>query len=104
MIHKILVEKSTDVDGLKKLVRKKLMTGGAVVRISAATSLEDLHSIVDVFAAGAEPNGVQDEVLAEVLRHPAATPELQERLLSFGLPAVMRAKQKKIRGEELPDV
>jgi hypothetical protein len=91
MIHRILVGPDTRVDELKKLVRKRLMTGGAVLRIAEDVTAGDLRAIVAEFAPGAESHGVQAAVLAEAARHPALPLELAALLRALGLPEVERA-------------
>ena len=93
MIHRISVGPETVVADLKKLVRKKLMTGGAVVRLDDAAKPEELRQILEIFTPGAEPHGIQAEVLAEIARHPACTPELEQSLRGLGLPGVDRMLQ-----------
>lgn len=88
MIHKILVGPETDIQDLKKEVRKRLMTGGAVVRLRDGLGSEDLEKIIETYCPNVERHGVQASVLIEVAKSDKLSREMGEKLLLLGLPEI----------------
>lgn len=68
MIHTIYVSAQSEPEELRKLFRKKLMTGGAVVRLVPGLRGEDLEAITKSFLPGAERHNLNSMVLSEVAR------------------------------------
>jgi len=90
MIHTILVSPETEHDELKKLMRKKLMTGGAVIRLSSELSNEQLEEICRKFSPLAERFSLAAEVLIQVAKHRALDSSTREELRTIGLPELSR--------------
>jgi hypothetical protein len=90
MIHTILIDTSVEPEALKKEFRKKLMTGGAVVRLPADLSDTGKNEIFATFAPHARPNNVCSMVLIELAKSSPSF-ELAERLGATGFPQVQRA-------------
>lgn len=91
MIHRIEVTSETDPAELKKLFRKKLMTGGAVIRLAQDVAAEDLRVIFTRFSPGAAPENLNSLVLAEIARAPQTDADLRRELSALALPNVQRA-------------
>lgn len=85
MIHTVYVDANTDVNALKKVFRKKLMTGGAVIRLADGLNEEQMWQIFHQFAADAVSHNVCSMVLRELAESPQTPPELLERLHAMGL-------------------
>lgn len=85
MIHTIYVDADTEVAALKKLFRKKLMTGGAVLRLADGLTSEQFWSIFERFAPEAASHNLCSMVLRELLESPHSPADLKERLKSLGL-------------------
>jgi len=94
MIHKIYVSSETELGELKKNVRKKLMTGGAVLRIEESAPEAELSSIFERFSPAAERNNLAAEILVQLAGHPALSGELRARLGGVALPEVRCALSK----------
>ena len=88
MIHKILINEKTDLKELKKLFRKKLMTGGAVIRLEEGLNESQLISIYETFSIETEPNNVQSMVLRELAKESALPRQIRTKLLSEKDPKV----------------
>ena len=82
MIHTVYVKPEMTVAELRKLVRKKLMTGGAVIRLADELTGEDCERIYSEFSPNAEPFGLASEVLAELSKHPSLPETLRHSLVS----------------------
>lgn len=91
MIHAITVTPDTALEDLRKLYRKKLMTGGAVLRLAPDLCADDLELMFERFSTDAGPNNLQTEVLEQIARHEACGPWLAEKLSSLNLPRVSDA-------------
>lgn len=85
MIHKIFVDPETELSALKKLYRKRLMTGGAVIRLEEGLAENELKQLFDRFKLGAEENNLQTEVLEQIALHPKCSTDLLEQLQALGL-------------------
>ena len=88
MIHRIYVTEESSFAELKKLFRKKLMTGGAVFRLDPALSPESLSQIVDQFYPHAVPNNVAAMVLREVAKHPHVSEKILEQLEALSIAVI----------------
>ena len=93
MIHTIEISDQTAVAPLKKLFRKKLMTGGAVLRLKADLSPEQLEHIFSAFSEGATEHNVQGMVLRELAKEQTLSQGLTEKLSALKLQAVSRELQ-----------
>ncbi|MCB0344828.1 MAG: hypothetical protein KDD66_06915 [Bdellovibrionales bacterium] len=90
MIHKIFVNQETDPAALKKLYRKKLMTGGAVIRLESGIELPQLCELYEKFCESASQTNLQTEVLEQIACHPDCSRELAGKLESLGLRRVSK--------------
>lgn len=88
MIHVLEIDENSEPVAVKKAFRKKLMTGGGVVRLKAGLSEDQLAHLVEVFSAGVVANGVQAMVLREVAKVSNLSSELRGRLQSLDLKEV----------------
>lgn len=77
MISTLEIDSTTDPTELKKLLRKKLMTGGAVIRLRSGASKLDQRTIFDRFA----PVQVRHSAAALVLVELAGAPDLDPAVL-----------------------
>ncbi len=68
MIHTIEINENSQIPELKKLFRKKLMTGGAVVRLAPGLDAKMYSVLFERFKEGAEPNSLQELVLRELVK------------------------------------
>ncbi len=91
MIHTLYVSAETEPAELKKQMRKKLMTGGAVVRLGDELSADELGQIFNRFSPVAERHSVAAEVLVQLAGKETLAPELRESLAALGIPEVNRA-------------
>ena len=94
MIHRIEVDASSKHEVLAKEFRKKLMTGGAVVRLSAGHTSEDLRCLFNEFAPVAKPHSLAELVLRELVDSDKLEPSLRAKLASTGLPGVLMSLEK----------
>ena len=90
MIHTVWVTPETEIAELKKAMRKSLMTGGAVIRLQDADSETLLETLCQKFAPSAVEHSVESLVLREIAKSPFKTAQIQERLLTSGIPSVVR--------------
>lgn len=90
MIHTIPVAPGITPDELKKQLRKKLMTGGAVVRLRPGLSDAEKHELFEVFAPVAERHSAAALVLRALAQDPARSPSLSEKLEQVSVPEVVR--------------
>lgn len=68
MIHKIEIDDTVTFDALAKEFRKKLMTGGAVVRLRDGLTSEQRERIRAEFEPHCKKFGIADEVIRELAR------------------------------------
>ena len=80
MIHTITIQVDTELTALKKDVRKKLMTGGAVVRLADSLSTEEIGILAERYIAEYQPNAISEMVLCEIARDTRASPEIAQKL------------------------
>ena len=90
MIHTLFVTPETEPEALRKLSRKKLMTGGAVVRLAPELGKEALHAIWAKFQPEAERFSLAAQVLTELAKHPELDEALNRNLRATNLPEVLR--------------
>lgn len=91
MIHTIIVDSTTKPDELRKLFRKKLMTGGAVVRLAPGLSPEQIGEIGREFLPGVVENNLNAMVLAELAKYPDLPENLAQELEKTELGSITRA-------------
>ncbi|MCB0324271.1 MAG: hypothetical protein KDD69_11895 [Bdellovibrionales bacterium] len=91
MIHTLVIDGQSDPNGLLKEFRKKLMTGGAVVRLPDTLSAAELERVVERFTPEAAPHNLHSMVLVEVAKHASLTEALRSKLADLSLPNVQRA-------------
>ena len=85
LISTIYVDLDSEPEALKKLFRKKLMTGGAVLRLSPDLQGDDFFRIFDRFAPQAMSHNLCSMVLVELAKSPKAPPKLKDSLAALGL-------------------
>lgn len=68
MIHTLFVSATTEPEALQKEFRKKLMTGGAIIRLEKGLSDDDLKLIAERFSPLVQPYNLAALVLEEVTR------------------------------------
>ncbi len=85
MIHTIYVNADTEVATLKKVFRKKLMTGGAVIRLAEGLDGSGCWKIFERFAPEAVSHNLCSMVVRALYESPQTPADLQERLESLGL-------------------
>ena len=90
MIHTIAVAPGLTPEELKKLLRKKLMTGGAVVRLRPGLSEAQKHELFDVFAPVAERYSAAALVLRALAQDPTREESLTRKLEQVAVPEVAR--------------
>lgn len=91
MIHTIDITKESTPLEVKKVFRKRLMTGGAVVRLSQGLDAETLESLTDAFLLEATEHNVQGAVLREIASAQALPQSVRKRLFQAQLAVVDRA-------------
>ena len=88
MIHTIVVTPETDPEEYRKQFRKKLMTGGAVVRLPVDLAEEGCRRIFEKFEPLAEAHGIAAEVIRQLARHPHTPREILARMQELKLKLV----------------
>lgn len=91
-IHTIYVTPDTDLAALKKEARKRLMTGGVVIRLAAALNGDECERIRGVFAPHAEPFNLATQVMLELLKHPSLSEASRAAISSMPLDEVQAAR------------
>ena len=91
MIHTIVIDSTTKPDELRKIFRKKLMTGGAVIRLAPGLTPEQLVEIGREFLPGVVENNVNSMVLSELARCPELPESFARELENLGVENVKRA-------------
>jgi len=91
VIHVVEIDAEISPDELRKQFRKKLMTGGAVLRLREGLSTQDLEKLYANFVDEALENNLAGLVLAELARAEQLPNKLRESLTSSGLSIVRRA-------------
>ena len=91
MIHVVEVDAEISPDELRKIFRKKLMTGGAVLRLRDGLGANDLEKIYARFVDEALENNLAGLVLAELARAAVLPTALRENLTACGLQIVRQA-------------
>lgn len=91
MIHTLLVSPETEPAELKKEMRKKLMTGGAVIRLAPELSTQELEMICEKFKPEAERFSLAAEVLVQAAKHTALGETKRLELRELNLPELSRA-------------
>ena len=118
MIHVFTVNQTTEPEDLLKVVRKHLMTGGAVVRLEPGLSADDLLAIYDRYSPRAEPNSLAAQVLVQLAQAASVTDEAvtdeavrasdEEELCLAGSDSLvcnsLESLIQKLRASELPEV
>jgi hypothetical protein len=66
MIHKFEIDDTVTFEELKREFRKKLMTGGAVVRLRSGLTPEQCERIRAEFEPHCNNFGIADEVIREL--------------------------------------
>lgn len=91
MIHTLFVSPETTFEGLKKDFRKKLMTGGAIVRLLEGLEGEDLRIICERFLPESKRHSLAAMVLEQVALNKKLPFDLKTTLLKTDLPEVKEA-------------
>ncbi|MFN8389499.1 MAG: hypothetical protein U0136_04335 [Bdellovibrionota bacterium] len=91
MIHTVFVDTETALPELRKEVRKKLMTGGAVIRLRPGLSGEDRRRLFNSFLPNARPNSIAAQVLVQLAEAPDAEQALLAELTEVKLKEVSDA-------------
>ena len=95
MIHTIVVTPETDPTEYRKQFRKKLMTGGAVVRLSDDLQGDGCRKIYEKFEPLVEEHGIAAEVIRQLARHPLTPKEILPRMKQLGIKLVDEALQRR---------
>ncbi len=82
MIHTLLVDAETTLPELKKLFRKKLMTGGGVIRLRPELTEAEHDKIFEHFSVDADAENIQGLVLTELAREPHLGTKLTQQLVA----------------------
>ncbi len=90
MIHTIAVAPGLTPEELKKVLRKKLMTGGAVVRLKPGLTDAEKCELFEQFAPIAERHSAAALVLRALAQDPERTSALSEKLEQVSVPEVQR--------------
>jgi hypothetical protein len=91
MIHTVFVDAGTEPENLKKEIRKKLMTGGAVIRIRNGLTEAEQRAIFRQFSSEALPNSIAAQVLVQLARLDGVYPEILAELRTVRLAEVQAA-------------
>jgi hypothetical protein len=88
MIHTLSVDENFELSALKKEFRKKLMTGGAVIRIAGDVSEQGIERIFlkleeELVDAAPIKNGIIEEVLKEIVRHRSTSDCIISKITTF---------------------
>lgn len=94
MIHILEITSESNPDELRKLFRKKLMTGGGVIRIAPGVTAEQEALIFDRFVADAAGHNLSASVL-EQLATQVHSLELLFKLCDTEIPQVVSALRKR---------
>lgn len=94
-IHTIEIEESTELPELKKLFRKKLMTGGAVLRLQAGLDTKALHELFQRFSPDALEHNIASMVLREIAKSPNLSQELKSLLEETNIVSVQRTLEER---------
>ncbi len=99
MIHTIEIDGSTELEPLRKEFRKKLMTGGGVIRIRAGLEASELQQLCDRFVASGvvstgdeKPQGVRALVGQELLRQENLPEAARQVIIAHGIIPDTRAR------------
>lgn len=80
MIHTLVVRPGMSAEELRKEFRKRLMTGGAVVRLPQRLTSEEQQLLVEEFLPIAIPHSAAAEVMRQLAAHSDLVPEYVGRL------------------------
>ena len=94
MIHTIEIDGSAELEPLRKEFRKKLMTGGGVIRIRAGLVASELQLLCDRFIASSEDRaqGVRALVGQELLRQENLPEAAKQVIIAHGIIPDTRAR------------
>ncbi len=95
MIHTIVIDAETELEPLKKLFRKKLMTGGAVFRLASELTDAELETIYSRFSSPQTQHDVSSMVLEELAGYKNTPEALLEKLSALKISPVNRALEKR---------
>ena len=90
MIHKISVAPDTERKALLKEMRKRLMTGGAVIRLESERKWPqiDQQQLLETYASSATVGSVDELVLEQLAQLPTLAASVREALSRLSLPLV----------------
>lgn len=91
MIHTLFVTVDTSPETLKKEFRKRLMTGGCVIRLSTELTAADCQQILDRFLPHYYPNSAAAEVLRQLAQRATEAPDLRASLIALNDRAISEA-------------
>lgn len=91
MIHLLEITPDIDLVELRKQFRKRLMTGGAVVRLAPGLSPEQRRRIFERFCADAAGDNVESMVLVQLALEEGLADDLIDDLAKLSLQPVARA-------------
>lgn len=100
MIHRIEIAGDSKLTEVKKLFRKRLMTGGAKLALSPELDgTAQLQVFNEFFAGYAEDpqaaNGIAEETLILLAQYPLLTQEVRQLLSAIDNPKLLRVLRKK---------
>ncbi len=91
MIHTLVVDADTYLADLKKNFRRKLMTGGAVIRLKDGLTAAEQRAIFNRFRGEAQPNNIAAQVLVQLASLAEADAEVLAELSTITLQEVRAA-------------
>ena len=98
MIHRVCLEKGSELGALKKLFRKKLMTGGAVFELAEGLGEEGQLELIERFSGEAREYNLAGLALETIAKQGEDSELVVERLRGLGLRRVERAIIKRAHG------
>ena len=101
MIHSIDVSLDSSIEQIKKVFRKKLMTGGARIELSEDVLPAQHDELFLKFIVDAKPNNIQCLILTELGRAKGLSKKNMARISTLQYPAINRAL---LERDDLPSV
>lgn len=90
MIHRVEVDEETAPEELKKLFRKRLMTGGAVIRLRSGINFTGQEKLLARYLPLVQPNNIGSLVLRELAKERPLSPKVEEALRGLGYSLIQK--------------